>query len=119
MAKAKRKPKAKPKPKPKPKPTARGGRDPATGRFLTGNNGGPGSDKGSKRQLISNAFYAAVTPTDMTAIVKKLVENAKGGDPRAAAALLERFVPKTPQSVDLTGEVAHRLEGVVHLDFGD
>ena len=111
MAKAKR--------KRKPKPKAKRGRDKVTGRFLTGNDGGPGTPKGSKRQLISNAFYAAVKPTDMTEIVKKLVQDAKGGDPRAATAILERFVPKMPQGIDLTGEVAHRLEGVVHLDFGD
>ncbi len=111
MAKAKR--------KRKPKPKAKRGRDKVTGRFLTGNDGGPGTPKGSKRQLISNAFYAAVKPADMTAIVTVLVSKAKAGDPDAVRALLERFIPKMPQGIDLTGEVAHRLEGVVHLDFGD
>ena len=98
---------------------AKAERDATTGRFLTGNQGGPGTPKGSKRQLISNAFYAAVSPGDMAGIVKVLVSKAKAGDPIAARLILERFVPKTPQSVDLTGEAAQLLAGVVHLDFGD
>ena len=94
-------------------------RDPTTGRFLTGNHGGPGTDKGSKRQRISNAFYAAVTESAMNKIVKALVAEAKGGDVAAARIILERFVAKMPQGIDLRSETLATLTGEVVLDFGE
>jgi len=86
---------------------------------MTGNKGGPGAPKGSKRQLLAKAFYDAVSTQDVVAIVKRLITDARQGDSRAARAVLDRFVQKAPQGVELSGELAHKLTGVVHLDFGD
>ena len=94
-------------------------RDPQSGRFLTGNKGGPGAPKGHRRQILADAFYAAVSIADVKAIVKTVVRLAKEGDAPAARLILERFVARMPQGLEISGELTSKLEGVVELDFGD
>ena len=66
-----------------------GGKSIAT-RFQPGNRGGPGNPMASRiyhrRQLLQDA----VSDEDFTAIVDKIVKDAKGGDLSAAKFLIER-----------------------------
>lgn len=95
------------------------GRDAHTGRFLMGHKGGPGAPKGHRRQALADAFYEAVSLRDVSAIAKTLIRLAKAGDPVAARLILERFVGRMPQGLEISGELTSKLEGVVELDFGD
>ncbi len=73
-------------------------RDPTTGRFLMGHKGGPGAPKGHRRQVLADAFYAAVSIADVKAIVKTIVREAKHGD--APAARLTRSPGRPPCPAD-------------------
>ncbi len=95
------------------------GRDRTTGRFLKGCKGGPGAPQGTRRQVLSTAFYEAVTPKDVKAIVTSLIFAAKKGDGKAAQLILDRFVAKMPPGMDLSDENLEKLDGIVHLDFKD
>jgi len=52
-------------------------RDPQTGRFLTGNPGGPGNPYAARVGELRAALLDAVKPGDLAAIVKTLVAAAK------------------------------------------
>ena len=65
------------------------GRD-ASGRFLPGNPGGTGNPHAKKVGKLRSALLAAVSQADMRAIVKRLVQDAKGGDAAAARLILDR-----------------------------
>ncbi len=51
----------------------------ASGRFAPGNAGGPGNPYARQVPTLRSALLNAVTPADMTAIVSKLVSDAKAG----------------------------------------
>jgi hypothetical protein len=52
------------------------------------------------------AFLAGITPEDLTAIGRTLVERAKGGDLQAARLIVERFVgPQTLGEWPTAGDV--------------
>lgn len=57
------------------------------------------------------AMLEAVTPEDMTAIIRKLVELAREGDVQAAKEVLSRTLGK-PQEIDLV-ERLEALEGLM------
>ena len=88
------------------------GRDSTSGRFLMGHKGGPGAPKGHRRQALADAFYEAVSLADVKALAKTLVRLAKAGDPVAARLILERFVGRMPQGLEISGELTSKLEGV-------
>jgi hypothetical protein len=75
------------------------GRDKA-GRFAKGNPGGPGNPLARQAQLLRSALYAAVTPSDVDAIVRAIVAQAKTGDVTAAKLVLDRLLGQ-PESIDL------------------
>lgn len=72
----------------------------AQGRFAEGNPGGPGNPHAKRVGELRVALLEAVTPADMQAVVKALVEAAKGGDVAAARVLFERVLGK-PVEADL------------------
>ena len=84
-----------------------GGRQ-AGGRFGTGNPGGPGNPHARQVAALRSALLDAVTPADMSAIVAKLVTDAKAGSVASAREVLERTLGK-PQEADLLERIA-RLE---------
>ena len=75
------------------------GRD-ARGRFVRGNQGGPGNPHARKVAQLRSALLKAVKLTDLRAIVKALVSQAKQGDVAAAKLLLERLLGP-PIAVDI------------------
>ncbi|MHC4342771.1 MAG: DUF5681 domain-containing protein [Planctomycetota bacterium] len=70
------------------------GRDPASGRFVKGNSGGPGNPNLRRLAQCQRAVREAVTLKDLAAVLKKLVSLAKAGDPQAARTLLDRVLGK-------------------------
>ena len=81
------------------------------GRFKPGNPGGPGNPHAKHVAQLRSALLEAVTPTDMAAIITKLVADAKAGSVQAAKEVLERTLGK-PIEADLL-ERLERLEGLL------
>jgi hypothetical protein len=84
---------------PSPNGSNRSGRAPG-GRFAPGNSGGPGNPHAAAVGRLRAAMLAAVSPEDVAAIVRQLVELAKGGSVPAIREVLDRTVGK-PVEVDL------------------
>ncbi len=70
-----------------------GGRD-AQGRFAEGWKGGPGNPHAKKVGQLRSALLDAVTVEDMRAIVRKLIEKAKGGNIQAAREVFDQCLGK-------------------------
>ena len=75
-------------------------RDPKTGRFLQGNPGGPGNPYTKRVAALREALLAEVSPEDLRAIVRVLVDQAKSGDVAAAREVLLRTLGR-PVEADL------------------
>ena len=75
------------------------GRD-SGGRFARGNAGGPGNPYAKRTAEMKAAFMAAITPKDMGAIGKVLVEKAKGGNLEAMRLLFDRLLGKVKEATD-------------------
>ncbi len=82
------------------------GRD-ASGRFAPGNPGGPGAiahERTKRARELRQALHDAVTPEDVAAVARALVDRAKAGDVAAARELLDRIIgrplPAEPQDDD-------------------
>ena len=84
-----------------------GDRD-ANGRFTKGNPGGPGPAFPRRVAALRAALLDAVTPADVIAVIRALVEAAKGGDVAAAKVFLDRILG-SPLAVDVI-ERLERLE---------
>jgi hypothetical protein len=92
------------------------GRD-ASGRFAPGNPGGPGAiahERTKRAGELRQALHAAVTPEDMAAIARALIDKAKSGDVAAARELLDRIIGRptpapTPEGESGGGPVVIRL----------
>jgi hypothetical protein len=70
------------------------------GRFAKGNAGGPGNPHARKVAQLRSALLQAVSGRDLKAIVKKLLEQAKGGDVQAAKLVIERCLgPAVPADI--------------------
>ncbi|MFK7883618.1 MAG: hypothetical protein AB8F26_05475 [Phycisphaerales bacterium] len=80
------------------------------GRFAKGNAGGPGNPLGGKVARLRAAILAAVTPEDIDAIVRAMVQRAKGGDMAATKELLYRAIGKPTD-----GDLSERLEALEQL----
>ncbi len=83
-------------------PIGDGGRDAATGRFRAGNPGGKGNPHALRVAAYREAMISEATPDDLRAIVRTLIEAAKGGDVQAAKEVLDRTLGKTAPMIDLT-----------------
>jgi hypothetical protein len=82
-------------------PSANGsdGRD-ARGRFVSGNRGGPGNPFARQTAALRRAFLAAVTPEDLEAVARAVVQRAREGDMAAAKLLLLYAIGKPTEAVD-------------------
>ena len=93
----------------KPSTNGSNGRD-EHGRFLPGHPGGPGNPHAKQVGKLRSAMLAAVSDKEMKAVVKKLVELAKGGNVPAAREVLDRCLGR-PVEADLL----ERLEELEEL----
>lgn len=78
-----------------PSPNGHDDRDDA-GRFTAGNRGGPGNPHARRTAEFRSAFLDAVTPEDVAAVVRALVNLATRGNVAAARELLERTCGRVP-----------------------
>jgi len=77
----------------------------ARGRFLPGNSGGPGRPPAASVHEHRAALVNAVTPDDIRAVARMLVDRALEGDVGAAKLLFERlFGP--PVAADVLERIA-------------
>ena len=72
------------------------------GRFANGNTGGPGNPLAKRTAHIKRVLLDSVTDDDLRAIVKSLIEQAKGGNAKAAELVLDRLLGK-PTTEPLAG----------------
>jgi hypothetical protein len=86
-----------------PSPNGKSGRDPK-GRFLTGNPGGPGNPLAKSASQLRSMLLTAVSADDVRAIVKKLVEQARAGEPWAIKELLDRMLGRPQPAADPSGD---------------
>ena len=107
------------------------GRD-AAGRFAAGNPGGPGNPHGRRTALLRSAMLSAVDAADVQAVMKKLIESAKAGEPWAVREFLDRTLgkcmPMNPDfesreavtaGIEVSPERTATLDRLRHLAFGD
>ena len=97
-----------------PSPNSPNGNRDARGRFVKGNPGGPGNPYGQKVAQLRSALFLAVSANDLRAVVKKLLQLAKGGDVQAAKVVLDRLLGP-PVEVDIL-ERLERLESAAVAD---
>lgn len=71
-----------------------GGDRDAHGRFTRGNSGGPGNPHIKAVAAWRSALVRVVSPKDIEAVIKKLLECAKAGEPWAVRELLDRCLGK-------------------------
>jgi hypothetical protein len=86
-----------------PSPTVPNGRD-AGGRFSTGNKFARGRPLARRAQRLRVELFRAVTPEDLRAIVRALVDRARAGDTTAAREVLDRLLGK-PEAQDLFAQL--------------
>lgn len=81
------------------------GRDATSGRFTPGNHCGQGRAHAFAKQAaaLRRAFFEAVTPEDMRALVRKLLEEAIGGNLPAARLVLLWVLGKPSEAVHPDG----------------
>ena len=79
---------------PSPSPNGKNGRS-VNGRFALGNVGGPGNPLAKRTGHIKRVLLDAVTDDDLRAIAKSLIEQAKGGNAKAAELILSRLLGKS------------------------
>ncbi len=91
----------------------KGDRD-TRGRFTSGHRApGPGNPFAKRVAELRKALLDAVTPEDIDAIARKLVEKAKAGDVVAVKELLDRCIGKAPAPVVL--DLGHQEERKMQL----
>ena len=73
----------------------------AGGRWAKGNGGGPGNPLVKQIQRIRTALVNAITPEDVQAIVRRLIEKAKKGEVAAAKMILERALGPAAEALDV------------------
>lgn len=81
------------------------GRDPETGRFVSGNTLGLGNPLAMKAHQFRVRLYTTCSPEDLGEVVAELVRKAKAGEPWAVKLLLDRLLGP-PVALD----VAQRIE---------
>ncbi|MFC1757220.1 hypothetical protein ACFL2H_00425 [Planctomycetota bacterium] len=94
------------------------GRD-ASGRFATGNAGGPGNPHAKKVARLRSRMLNHVADDDFDAVVSKLIEMAKAGDLSAIKELLDRLLGRPDSKTQLDfeaipdGELDGRIEDLL------
>jgi hypothetical protein len=79
-------------PFPNGRETAAAGRRASGGRFAPGNRGGPGRPKGARHAAL--AALDAIGTEAAEEVLRRVVEDAKAGDLRAAEVLMRRLWPE-------------------------
>jgi uncharacterized protein with von Willebrand factor type A (vWA) domain len=74
----------------------------ANGHFAAGNRGGPGNPHSKRTAHIKRVLLDAVSDDDLREIIKSLIEQAKGGNTKAAELVLDRLIGK-PTAEPLAG----------------
>ncbi|MDB5320580.1 MAG: hypothetical protein JWN40_2211 [Phycisphaerales bacterium] len=74
-----------------PSPSGPNGRS-AGGQFGPGNKAGKGNPFAKRVAKLRSALFRAVTPADLTEVVRVLVSSAKSGDVAATKELLQRLL---------------------------
>jgi hypothetical protein len=80
------------------------------GRFAPGNKLASGNPMNRKAQQLRNELLQTVTPEDINAVVRKLIDMARGGDLLAIREFLDRVLGKPIASVEVS-----EVESVPHL----
>lgn len=75
-----------------------GSRD-AAGKFLPGNKLAAGNPMNMKMSRLRAGLLSAIEEADISAVIRKLVEQAKSGDVSAAKVLLERIFGRPHLSI--------------------
>ncbi len=86
----------------------KGGRD-HRGRFAPGNKGGPGNPYARRTALLRQAMLDAVTPEDIQAIVRQLIQKAREGDVAAARLVLAYAIGKPDKATDPDAVEVHEF----------
>jgi hypothetical protein len=100
-------------PQPQPSTTAANGDRGPGGKFAPGNKAAKGNPFARKAAQLRSALFRAVSATDLRAIVKSLVADAKTGDTTAAKLVLA-YTLGDPQPADLISRLENleaALEG--------
>lgn len=86
-------------------PTTNGGngRD-GKGQFAAGNKGGPGNPQLKRQFEFKRAMLNAITPEDLTGIIRSMVAAAQRGDVQAAKLILDRLLGPQPLLVQVESE---------------
>ena len=82
----------------------------ADGTFAVGNPGGPGNPHAAQVAQLRRELMNTVTPEDLKAVVRMLIDKAKDGDLAAARELLDRTLGKPASSVEVTAKAAPPLD---------
>lgn len=78
------------------------GRDPK-GRFGKGNKAGKGNPHLRRVRQLTSALLREVSPEDIAAVIRSMIDAAKGGDPAAAKVVLERTLGKVTEKIEVDG----------------
>jgi hypothetical protein len=84
------------------------GQDPTTGRFVQGNRAGRGNPLARRANQLRVALYRECSADDLAAVIRRLIDKAKGGDVAASKVLLERLLGP-PIALDVATRI-ERLE---------
>ncbi len=84
----------------------------SNGRFAPGNKGGPGNPHAKSVGRLRSAMLESVSETDVRAVMGKLTEAAKRGEPWAVKELLNRlFGPPIPfDQLERLDEIEHMVK---------
>jgi len=80
------------------------------GRFRKGNPGGPGNPHARQVARLRAALLEAITPEDIAAVVRAMIERACAGDVAAAKVILERALGQPIQA-----DLVERIEALEAL----
>ena len=88
-------------------PPSANGRDPTTGRFVVGYEGGPGNPFAGQINKLRSAILKAVTPEDITALFRAGFEmamdkNNKAAERVQAARFVAEYAIGKPQPAEVT-----------------
>ena len=84
-------------------------RNAKTGRFVKGTSGGPGNPQLQQLAEYKRVVREAVTPKQLIAVLRTLLEKARGGDILAAKILLDRTLGKVQASPAVADAAAVEL----------
>jgi hypothetical protein len=85
------------------------------GRFLPGNPGGPGNPHAVAVAAWRKAIVLTVSPADLEAVIRVLLERAKAGEPWAVKELLDRCLGRAPAEAEDPAPPPPRVK--VNLDL--